>query len=72
MATTIQKQQFGHQGNHVSLSLLGAFDKIGELIWFLLSFVLFVALGPFSAPIALIALLQVGVEDNDQVAPESL
>ena len=70
MATTISKDALDNQGNPISFNFTGMLDKIGELVWFFLSFFLFIALGPFSAPIALIALLQLGCEENNQVSPK--
>ena len=70
MAISISKEAMDNQGNPISMNVTGILDKIGELVWFLLSLLLFIALGPFSAPIALIALLQLGCEENDLVPPK--
>ncbi len=72
MATTLHKQVIGRPDEKVWSSLLHAADRITEWFWFLLSFVLFVALGPFSAPIALIAIFKLGLEENDHREPESI
>ncbi len=72
MATTLHKQIIGRPVESVSHSLWRLVDKASEWFWFLLSFTLFVVLGPFSAPIALIALFKLGLEDNDHQEPESI
>lgn len=72
MATTLHKQAIDQPVESVYHSLCTFFDQLSEWFWFLLSFVLFVVLGPFSAPIALIALFKLGLEDNDHPEPESI
>ncbi len=72
MATTLQKQVIGRPAESVWRSLWNFTEQVIEWFWFLLSFALFVVLGPFSAPIALIALFKLGLEDNDHREPESI
>lgn len=72
MAATLQKQGIGRSVESVFYSLRILVEHVSEWFWFVLSFVLFVALGPFSAPIALIALVKLGMEDNDHREPESI
>lgn len=72
MATTLHKQGIGSPVKSVWHSLLTLAEHAGEWFWFLLSFTLFVVLGPFSAPIALIALFKLGLEDNNHREPESI
>ena len=72
MATTLQKQVIGRPAESVWRSLWNLTEQVSEWFWFLLSFALFVVLGPFSAPIALIALFKLGLEDNDHREPESI
>ena len=72
MATTAHKQIIGQTDESVWQSLCNLTERLSEWFWFLLSFVLFVVLGPFSAPIALIAIFKLGLEDNDHREPESL
>jgi hypothetical protein len=72
MATTLHKQVIGRPVEGVWHSLLSLTEQVSEWFWFLLSFALFVVLGPFSAPIALIAIFKLGLEDNDQTEPESI
>jgi len=72
MATTLHKQVMGRPVESVFHSLYSLVEQASEWFWFLLSFVLFVVLGPFSAPIALIALFKLGLEDNDHREPESI
>ncbi|MFT5699074.1 MAG: hypothetical protein ACI8ZB_001931 [Desulforhopalus sp.] len=70
MAISIFKDAVNNQSKPISSRHEGMLEKIGGVIWFLVSFILFVVLGPFSAPIALIALLQLGCEESDRVSPE--
>jgi hypothetical protein len=72
MATTLHKEVIGRPDESVWISLWGAADQVSEWFWFLLSFVLFIVLGPFSAPIALIAIIKLGLEENDHREPESI
>jgi hypothetical protein len=47
-------------------------ERVSKYFWFLLSFMLFIALGPFSGPIALIAIYKLGLEGNECVGPDSI
>ncbi len=71
MALTLSKQALHSQSGSIPTHQVSVFNKIAEIVWFLLSFTLFVILGPFSAPIAIIALLQLGLEESDQPFPDS-
>lgn len=72
MALTLTKQTLDANSKPISLIHGNIFEKIIEAIWLFIAFTLFIVLGPFSAPIALIALLQLGCEDNDQQCPDSI
>ncbi len=72
MATTLHKQAIDRPVESAFQSLCILVEQLTEWFWFLLSFVLFVVLGPFSAPIALIALYKFGLEENDHSEPESI
>jgi hypothetical protein len=72
MATTLHKQEIVRSAESVWRSVWNLTEKVSEWFWFLLSFTLFVVLGPFSAPIALIAIFKLGLEDNDHREPESI
>jgi len=72
MATTAQKQVLGRPTDGVWQILCGVSEKLSEWFWFTLSFCLFVLLGPFSAPIALIAIFKLGLEDNEHREPKSI
>lgn len=72
MAATLQKQEITRSVESVFYSLRILVEQVSGWFWFLFSFVLFVVLGPFSAPIALIALVKLGLEDNDHREPESI
>lgn len=72
MATTLHKQAIGRPADSLWHSLLSLAEQLSGWFWFLLSFTLFVVLGPFSAPIALIALFKLGLEENDHQEPESI
>lgn len=71
MATTLQKHTYGSPVVNVWSSPVPLIEKVSEWFWFCLSFVLFVVLGPFSAPVALIVLLKQGLEENSHREPES-
>ena len=72
MATILHKQVIGRPAESTWHRLWSMVEQVSEWFWFLLSFCLFVVLGPFSAPIALIALFKLGLEDNDHREPESI
>lgn len=72
MATTLHKRIMNRPDESVWNSLAPVAAMVCEWFWFLLSFVLFVVLGPFSAPIALIAIFKLGLEENDHREPESI
>ena len=72
MATTLHKQVISRPNESVWHSLGSLTEQVSEKFWFLLSFALFVVLGPFSAPIALIALFKLGLEENDHCEPEAI
>ncbi len=72
MATTLNKQVIGRPVGRMLQSPWHLADRISEGFWFLLSFTLFIVLGPFSAPIALIALFKLGLEDNSHQEPQSI
>lgn len=46
-------------------------EKVSEWFWFTLCFLLFVVLGPFSVPVVLMVLIQLGVNADDCQEPES-
>jgi len=58
--------------NQVRSKLLrsGLFQRPSDLFWFLLAFILFLVLGPFSAPIALMFVLKEGHNDGYELEPE--
>jgi len=72
MAISISKEAMSSESHPISFNLTGIWEKFGGIVWFLLSLILFVVLGPFSAPIVLIALLQLGCEDSDHASPKSV
>ncbi len=72
MATTLQKQLITGSVEGGWHMLWAAVEQWSEYFWFLLSFVLFLLLGPFSAPIVVIAIFKLGLEDNDHAEPESI
>jgi hypothetical protein len=72
MASTIQKQIIDRPIESHWQSLVELFDLVSGWFWFLLSLSLFVALGPFAAPVALIALIKFGLEEKDLVEPEAM
>ena len=72
MATTLHKPLGNSVTENEWQSLLQGMERLSEWFWFLLSFLLFIVLGPFSAPIVLIALIKLGLEDNDHPEPQSI
>lgn len=72
MATTAHKQVIGRPVEALWHGLVSLTEQISEYFWFLLSFSLFVVLGPFSAPVVLLVLCKLGLEESDSAEPESL
>ena len=72
MAITLSKQAMNTHSKPISINASDMVEKVVGVIGFFVSFLLFIILGPFSAPIALIALLQLGCEDRDLQSPESI
>lgn len=70
MVATMYKQMVVRQIGALSHSLSGIFEKAGEWMWFAFCLCLFIVLGPFSAPVVLIALCKLGMESKDQPEPE--
>ncbi len=70
MATTLHKQILDRPVDNVWQGLAGLAERVSEWFWFLLSFSLFVVLGPFSAPVVLIVLCKLGLEADENVEPE--
>ncbi len=68
MATTIQKQAI----EYPVYSFTKVVGQLSEWFWFLLSFSLFLVLGPFAAPVVLIVLVKLGLEHADGSEPESI
>lgn len=70
MATTLYKpivdRSLDSQWHRLTIHL----ERLSEWFWFLLSFALFVVLGPFSAPVVLLVLCRLGLQENDHVEPE--
>lgn len=72
MAISIPKEAMSNENNPYLFNLTEIWEKMSGIIWFFLSLVLFVVLGPFSAPIVLIALMQLGCEDSEHPLPKSV
>jgi hypothetical protein len=73
MATPLHHQTKGQPIFDCRHGFKGVKERAGEWFWLLFSFVLFLVLGPFSAPIVLIAIFRLGLENSDQlVEPESI
>ncbi|BHH84180.1 hypothetical protein [Desulforhopalus sp. 52FAK] len=72
MAITLSKQAMNTHSKPISVNPGDMVERVLGVIWFLVSFLLFIILGPFSAPIAMIALLQLGCEDRELQSPESI
>ncbi len=72
MATTLENR---HSESPMKVSTKGLrtrAERVSECSWFLLSLILFVVLGPFSGPVALIVLCKLGLEESVRAEPESI
>ena len=72
MATTSQVVKSGKSVNNNRKNLAAWSEWLSERGWFLLSLVLFIVLGPFSGPVALIVLIRLGLKESAQALPESI
>jgi hypothetical protein len=72
MATTLQKQTYESPIVNNWSGVTALMEQVSLWFWFCLSFVLFVVLGPFSAPVALIVLAKLGLEESSHQEPESI
>lgn len=72
MATTLQKTIIDRPVSTNWHRLAVHAERVSEWFWFLLSFALFLVLGPFSAPVVLLVLCRLGLQDNDHPEPESV
>lgn len=58
------KEQRGDENSHLATWLQAHYAQITESLWFCLTFILFVLMGPFSAIVALIGLGSLASEEN--------
>lgn len=72
MATTLRKLKSESPMNVSSKGVRALAERVSECFWFLLSLVLFMVLGPFSGPVALIVLFKLGLEESVHAEPESI
>jgi len=73
MATTLlSKDLYAGSRADIRRRSTSCFGQISEWFWFCLSFILFIVLGPFSAPVALIVLARLGLEENTCQEPKSI
>jgi len=72
MAKTLQNCRRGDLKNVYAKPAGTMTERVSECLWFLLSLVLFVVLGPFSGPVALIVLFKLGLEESVHAEPESI
>lgn len=70
MATTLYKPIVESPLDSLWHRLTVHFERVSECFWFVISFVLFLVLGPFSAPIVLLVLCRLGLQENGNVEPE--
>lgn len=68
MESTTTKQTIVNSSTPFQSGVNGRTEKVLELVWCLLCFLLFIILGPFSAPVVLIALAKFGVEQRGQLS----
>lgn len=52
-------------------NMLDTLPAFSEVCWFMLSLILFMVLGPFAAPIAVVALFSIDSEHRGLAEPES-
>lgn len=72
MATTIVPQHPEPDAPAEILTVILPFgEQLPEWFWFCLSFLLFVVLGPFSAPVVLVVLIRLGMEEESHDEPDS-
>jgi hypothetical protein len=72
MAITIQKHTYEIPVSNIRSGLAPLVARVSEWFWFCLCLVLFVVLGPFGAPVALMVLVKLGLEENSHREPESV
>ena len=72
MATPTLSKHLYQDSRAVRSGPATGFGQVSEWFWFCLSFILFIILGPFSAPVALIVLARLGMEENSCQEPESI
>ncbi len=72
MATTLRNWNSKSPMNVTAKGLKTWKERTSECFWFLLSLVLFVVLGPFSGPVALIVLCRLGLEESVHTEPEPI
>lgn len=72
MATTLHKLNSGSSADNAHEGISTWLECVSEKFWFLLSLTLFMVLGPFSGPIALIVLFKLSMEDRPDAEPEAL
>lgn len=71
MATTVLSKHV-YAGSPEDVGAASGLRRISEWFWFLVSFLLFLVLGPFSAPVVLMVLARLGIEDNNCKEPRSI
>ena len=72
MATILQTRKRKSPINVSAKGLRIWTERMRDYFWFLLSLVLFIVLGPFSGPVALIVLCKLGLEESVCAEPESI
>ncbi|SDO87755.1 hypothetical protein [Desulforhopalus singaporensis] len=72
MAATIHKEVMDRSFDSGVINLATLNEKIMGLFWFVLCLGLFVILGPFSGPVAIVALYRISRETGDQPEPQSV
>ena len=73
MATTLlSKHLYAGSRTDIRRRPTSCLGQVSEWFWFCLSFILFIVLGPFSAPVALIVLVRLGMEENTCREPKSI
>jgi hypothetical protein len=72
MATVLHKETIQGEMTGIFSTLPLLAEKVSECGWFLLCLVLFLVLGPFSAPVVLLVLAKEGKEAMARPEPEAI
>jgi len=72
MATVLHKEAIQGQVEEIWAGLPVLGEKVSEVLWAMLCLLLFLLLGPFSAPVVLMVLFKQASENQELREPESI